>query len=205
MTHWRNANWQLTPRLMKLPTPEDGSCLVHSIIGGITERHKRNMTSSDPSARELAFVRVQDIRVRSADFLGKYYSQLFGGWEDVHYEEEDGKLRGYDRETLDRMLRDPSVFLTQEFAILLSELFSVNILFLDEDREAGYPFSAGPLYYSEERKGTILVLYSESRKHFTLAGIELSEGNVVTHFLPNATIIAPFRRLNKVSHSPKNS
>lgn len=194
MTNWLNANWPIFPNLVKLPTPGDGSCLVHAVLAGITDKHKRHMTTD----RAQATARAVKVRNAMADLLSCHYERLFGAWKDVSYELPGGGIRKYDCASLDAMLRNKNVFLTQEFAILLSEIFSVNILILDEDRLRGYPSDTTERTYSTKRRGTILILYSEAGIHFTLAGLKLPSGQIATYLTPEDDMLSPFRRANKV-------
>lgn len=194
MTSWLDADWPTFPNLVKLPTPGDASCLVHAVLAGITDTHKITMTTARPQAT----ARAVKIRNAMADLLACHYERLFGDWKDIEYEMSSGEMRRYDQATLDSMLRNKKTFLTQEFAILLSEIFSVNILILDQDRKRGYVSDNTERTYSVKRKGTVLVLYTESGVHFTLAGLRLPSGKIVTHIAPDDDLLIPFRRANKV-------
>ena len=167
--------------LVAYQVPLDNNCFFHSIMLGIIKEY-RNCSNSDGLPVDR-YSLVMGFRKTLSELLDQLYDKLSRG----ALREYSNAVPEYNLENLKKTVKGANC-VGLEVLELTSIVLDINIVILDVDTLDVYMTGDHELLNSRN-SGYVILLYNRKRVHYELVGLKTNEGNIVTYFNQNHSLI----------------
>lgn len=182
---FRFFQWDWTPEMVRIRTPGDGHCLLHSILGAFHQPYIEGKITD-----KTAYVRK--LRHTLSLKLPEVYESLSDGYLSRLGNTEEGKALGYDLKSMQRLL-DSSEALDHRFNEFFSDVFDLDIYLMSHDQEDLY--LTGDIYkFLHKGRSSVIILVLPG--HYETVGMIRDRG-IQTLFHPRSTIITSIKNRMK--------
>ena len=181
--------------LVRLPSPEDGHCLFHSICNAyLPSYHERRIGNRYISRKDYVIQLRRDLAnkldepVKEDDPDGdKYYDILANG----NLAQFANGVQEFSLKSMKKSLLSNDN-IGYGFLEFISMVLKKDIYILDEHRKSVYRFVSGEEKFLYLGRPSIVLLFNSKNEHFELVGLK-NGTKIITHFKPENHFISYLR------------
>lgn len=178
--NWKCFNQFPDFKIKALETPRDGNCLFHSILMCISRPYHYKVLDGKKIKRSQL---IKDIRADAAEkFTPEIYESVFDG----NLVKISKEVEGFDYLTMKENLRKNGKKIGYGFLGYISDLFSIDIIILNEKEESVY--MTDEVEWMQKGRKTVIILYTVD-KHYEPV-IVMNNENKIWSYLSHDSLFA---------------